>query len=134
MARYRAQAASIFLLNPLDRRTELLIRKIEAPQLDALAPNDLFISTAGGAVGSLALCAHNIARRRYFSNSIEAIKIRFVRIVEPTERRSVARTAEGERGIWQRRSWEHAIRMKVMMHTIWTIFPTTPLSTDMLRR
>jgi putative transposase len=45
-----------------------------------------------------------------FSNRIKAIKIRFVWAVEPTERRSSVRIARGERGIWQRRFWEHAIR------------------------
>jgi putative transposase len=45
-----------------------------------------------------------------FSNRIKAIKIRFVRALPPTERRSSVRIAKGERGIWQRRFWEHAIR------------------------
>jgi putative transposase len=45
-----------------------------------------------------------------FSNRIKAIKIRFVRAVEPNERRSSVRIARGERGIWQRRFWEHALR------------------------
>jgi putative transposase len=38
------------------------------------------------------------------------VRIRFVRTVEPSERRSSVRVARGERGIWQRRFWEHAIR------------------------
>jgi putative transposase len=41
---------------------------------------------------------------------IKAIKIRFVRAVAPNERRSSVRAARGERGIWQRRFWEHALR------------------------
>jgi putative transposase len=45
-----------------------------------------------------------------FSNRIKAIKIRFVRAIPATERRSRVRVARGERGIWQRRFWEHAIR------------------------
>ena len=45
-----------------------------------------------------------------FSNRIKAIKIRFVRAVPATERRSQTRVARGERGIWQRRFWEHTIR------------------------
>ena len=45
-----------------------------------------------------------------FSNRIKAIKIRFVRDVEPDEWRSPVRVAKGERGIWQRRFWEPAIR------------------------
>lgn len=45
-----------------------------------------------------------------FSNRIKAIKIRFVQVLALTERRSSVRMAKGERGIWQRRFWEHAIR------------------------
>ena len=45
-----------------------------------------------------------------FSNRIKAIKIRFNHAVPATERRSDVRAANGERGIWQRRFWEHAIR------------------------
>lgn len=45
-----------------------------------------------------------------YSNRIKAIKIRFVRAVAPQERRSAVRIAKGERGIWQRRFWEHTLR------------------------
>ena len=37
------------------------------------------------------------------------IKIRFSRSLPDTEPRSTVRTARGERGIWQRRYWEHLI-------------------------
>lgn len=39
-----------------------------------------------------------------------AIKAIFSRSLPHTERRSKVRIARGERGIWQRRFWEHAIR------------------------
>ena len=45
-----------------------------------------------------------------FSNRIKAIKIRFNRAIPAIERRSDVRVAKGERGIWQRRFWEHVIR------------------------
>lgn len=45
-----------------------------------------------------------------YANRIKAIKIRFVRAVPPDERRSAVRVAKGERGIWQRRFWEHTLR------------------------
>ena len=45
-----------------------------------------------------------------FSNRLKAIKIRVVRGLPRTERRSPVRRAKGERGIWQRRFWEHLIR------------------------
>lgn len=38
------------------------------------------------------------------------IKARFSRAIEPTERLSKRRIEKGERGIWQRRYWEHVIR------------------------
>jgi putative transposase len=38
------------------------------------------------------------------------IKTFFSRGVEPSERRSKSREAKGERGLWQRRYWEHTIR------------------------
>ncbi len=45
-----------------------------------------------------------------FSNRWKAIKIRFVQALPRTERRSKVRMAKGERGVWQRRFWEHVIR------------------------
>jgi putative transposase len=45
-----------------------------------------------------------------FSNRWKSIKIRFVQAIPRTERRSPGRIAKGERGIWQRRFWEHVIR------------------------
>ncbi|WP_328589932.1 REP-associated tyrosine transposase [Chromobacterium phragmitis] len=45
-----------------------------------------------------------------FSNRIKAIKIRFVRALRALEYRNPARCRNGERGIWQRRFWEHGIR------------------------
>ena len=38
------------------------------------------------------------------------IKSRFSRAIEPIERLSQRRVKKGERGIWQRRYWEHVIR------------------------
>ncbi|MGE0700326.1 MAG: transposase [Hyphomicrobiaceae bacterium] len=38
------------------------------------------------------------------------IKIRFARAITATEPIDAVRAARGERGIWQRRFWEHAIR------------------------
>jgi putative transposase len=38
------------------------------------------------------------------------IKAGFSRLIPPDERRSESRVKRGERGIWQRRFWEHMIR------------------------
>ena len=45
-----------------------------------------------------------------FSTRWALIKAQFSRAVEKGERRSSSRIARGERGVWQRRFWEHLIR------------------------
>ena len=45
-----------------------------------------------------------------YSARWKAIKIRFAKEVPKTEYRSQVRVRKGERGIWQRRFWEHTIR------------------------
>ena len=45
-----------------------------------------------------------------YSTRWKAIKIAFAETLPKTERRSSVRLAKGERGIWQRRFWEHTIR------------------------
>lgn len=45
-----------------------------------------------------------------FSSRWHKTKARFSRSLPDTERRSISRRSKGERGIWQRRFWEHTIR------------------------
>ena len=45
-----------------------------------------------------------------YSGRWKAIKIAFAKTLPRTERLSVVRARKGERGIWQRRFWEHTIR------------------------
>jgi putative transposase len=45
-----------------------------------------------------------------FSTRWRLIKTFFARALPKTERLSRVRQADGERGIWQRRFWEHALR------------------------
>ncbi len=45
-----------------------------------------------------------------YSSRWRAIKIRVAKAIPGTEYRSAVRLAKGERGIWQRRFWEHTIR------------------------
>ena len=45
-----------------------------------------------------------------FPRRWRAIKDLFSRRLDPLERVSASRVCQGERGIWQRRYWEHAIR------------------------
>jgi REP-associated tyrosine transposase len=45
-----------------------------------------------------------------YSGRWRRIKAAFSAALPPTERRSASRRSKGERGIWQRRFWEHLIR------------------------
>ena len=45
-----------------------------------------------------------------FSTRWRLMKMAFAKALPPTERRSKARQRAGERGIWQRRFWQHVIR------------------------
>lgn len=45
-----------------------------------------------------------------YSSRWKAIKIAFAKTLPKTERLSAVRERKGERGIWQRRFWEHTIR------------------------
>ena len=45
-----------------------------------------------------------------YSSRWKAIKIRFAKAMPSVEYRSHVRIARGERGIWQRRFWEHTLR------------------------
>jgi putative transposase len=45
-----------------------------------------------------------------YSSRWKAIKIAFAKALPKTERLSTVRATKGERGIWQRRFWEHTIR------------------------
>jgi putative transposase len=47
-----------------------------------------------------------------YSGRWRAIKVAFAKALPKTERLSPVRVARGERGIWQRRFWEHTIRDK----------------------
>ena len=48
-----------------------------------------------------------------FSKRIKLIKYYFSYHIDKTERISSSRRQKGERGIWQRRFWEHCIRDEV---------------------
>jgi len=45
-----------------------------------------------------------------FSSRWQSIKTEFSKQIPPTEPRSASRESKSERGLWQRRFWEHAIR------------------------
>lgn len=112
--RYRVPGGTyFFILNLLERHSDLLIRHIEglrAAVRRTRAERPFHIDGWVVLPDHLHCVLTLPAGDDDFSNRVKAIKIRFVRSVEPTERRSPVRVAKGERGIWQRRFWEHAIR------------------------
>jgi putative transposase len=112
--RYRVPGgAYFFIVNLLERRTDLLVRPIEALREAvgrARAERPFHIDGWGVPPDHVHCVLTLPPGDDDFSNRIKALKIRCVRDVAPHERRSSVRVARGERGIWQRRFWEHAIR------------------------
>jgi len=102
-----------FTVNLLERRRDLLVRHVEAlrsavRETRRRAP---FHIDAWVVLPDHLHCVWTLPPGDAdFSNRWKAIKIRFARAIPATERRSPVRAARGERGIWQRRFWEHAIR------------------------
>ena len=112
--RYRVPGGTYFLtVNLLERRSDLLVRHIDVLR-EAVRRTRRERPFAIDAWVVLPEHMHCIVTLPEgdddFSNRIKAIKIRFVRAIAPTERRSPTRVSRSERGIWQRRFWEHAIR------------------------
>ena len=112
--RYRVPGGTYFFtINLLERRSDLLTRHIDVLR-EAVRRTRLERPLSIDAWVVLPEHMHCIVTLPEgdsdFSNRIKAIKIRFVRNIPATERRSRTRIARGERGIWQRRFWEHAIR------------------------
>ena len=112
--RYRVPGGTYFFtINLLNRSSDLLTRHIEALR-DSVRRTRIerpFHIDAWVVLPEHIHCVITLPPGdNDFSNRIKAIKIRFVRALEPDEWRSPVRVAKGERGIWQRRFWEHAIR------------------------
>ena len=102
-----------FTVNLLDRRSDLLVTEIEAlraavRRVRASAPFHI------DAWVVLPEHMHSIwtlpEGDSDYSGRWKAIKANFSKQLPPTERRSANRLARGERGVWQRRFWEHTIR------------------------
>jgi putative transposase len=112
--RYRVPGGTYFFtINLLDRHSDLLVRHIEAlrESVRRTRIERPFHIDAWVVLPEHVHCVITLPPGDDdFSNRIKAIKIRFVRALEPDEWRSPVRVAKGERGIWQRRFWEHAIR------------------------
>ncbi len=112
--RFRVPGGTYFFtINLLERRSDLLVRHIDALReaVRRTRRERPFVIDAWVVLPEHMHCIITLPEGDDdFSNRIKAIKIRFVRAIPTTERRSRTRVARGERAIWQRRFWEHAIR------------------------
>lgn len=102
-----------FTVNLLERHRRLLVERIDVLRLafaEARAARPFFVVAAVVLPDHLHCVwtlppgdADNATRWRH-------IKTAFARALPSAERRSPRRVAKGERGVWQRRYWEHLIR------------------------
>jgi putative transposase len=117
MTNYRRSRTSgstfFFTVNLADRRSDLLIRRIDALR-EAFHAVKAAHPFAIDAIVILPEHLHTIwtlpADDAQYAVRWRLIKTRFSRRVPPIEPRSQSRVSKGERGIWQRRYWEHEIR------------------------
>jgi len=102
-----------FTVNLLDRRQTLLVDHVVALR-EAVAATRQRYSFAIDAFVVLPDHLHSIwslpPGDSDFSTRWRLIKNRFARALPKRERLSAVRVARNERGIWQRRFWEHLIR------------------------
>ena len=69
-----------------------------------------------------------------FATRWRLIKIAFSKALPKTERRSPVRMARGERGIWQRRYWEHLIRDEADFRAHMDYVHINPLKHGLVKR
>ncbi len=102
-----------FTVNLVDRRSDLLVREIGAlrkavARTMALHP---FMIDAWVVLPDHLHAVWTLPEGdRDFSGRWTLIKRGFSALVPGGEHRSASRAAKGERGVWQRRFWEHAVR------------------------
>jgi len=112
--RYRVAGGTYFFtVNLLERQRDTLVRQVDALReaVRATRRERPFHIDAWVVLPDHLHCIWTLPPGDDdFSNRWKAIKIRFVQALPRTERRSKVRMAKGERGVWQRRFWEHAIR------------------------
>jgi putative transposase len=102
-----------FTVNLLDRRSNLLVARIDAlrnavRQVRARAP---FHIDAWVVLPDHMHCLWTLPQGDAdFPGRWRAIKTAFAKSLPTGEPRSPVMTGRGERGIWQRRYWEHTIR------------------------
>lgn len=102
-----------FTVNLLDRRSDLLVAQIDALRaaVRAVRARTPFHIDAWVVLPDHMHCLWTLPEGdAEFPGRWYAIKVAFSKRVSPIEPRSPVRLRRGERGIWQRRYWEHTIR------------------------
>lgn len=102
-----------FTVNLLERRTKLLVEHIQLLRsvVKTVQKKQPFIIDAWVVLPDHMHCVWTLPEGDDdYPSRWKAIKTLFSRAIPKTERLSAVRQAKGERGIWQRRYWEHTIR------------------------
>lgn len=112
--RFRVPGGTYFFtVNLLNRRSDLLVSNIDAlraavREMRADRPFDI---DAWVVLPEHIHCVITLPPEDFdFSNRFKSMKMRFSGAIPAMESRSPVRAKRGERGIWQRRFWEHVIR------------------------
>jgi putative transposase len=102
-----------FTVNLADRKSDLLIRHIDTLRaaFKAVKQQHPFTLDAMVVLPDHLHCIWTLPEDDCdYATRWALIKIYFSKRVPKTERINASRTHKGERGIWQRRFWEHVIR------------------------
>lgn len=114
----RSGSTFFFTVNLADRRSDLLTRRIDDLR-EAFRAVMAAHPFAIDAIVVLPEHLHTIwklpTEDANFAMRWRLIKTRFSRNFPPSEPQSQSRLSKGERGIWQRRYWEHEIRDNIDM-------------------
>ncbi len=110
---YQPGGCYFFTVNLLDRRSDLLVRRVEdlRGSINRVRTGHPFELQAAVVLPDHLHCVIRLPTGdRDFSVRWSLIKAGFTRRVAAGESRSRSRARKGERGVWQRRFWEHLIR------------------------
>ena len=113
---YHQGASYFFTINLADRSSDLLIKQIETLRYafkTVKQRHPFYIDTIVILPDHLHMLCTMPNDDTDYSKRIKLIKYYFSYRITKTERISKNRQNKGERGIWQRRFWEHYIRNEV---------------------
>ncbi|MBM1712236.1 transposase [Sulfitobacter geojensis] len=106
-------ATYFFTLRLADRQDDLLLRKIDllrSAMRETLQRHPFHIDATAVLPATVHMMWTLPAQDDAYASRIALLKSRFSRACPMPAHRSLAQIKRGEKGIWQRRYWEHAIR------------------------